>query len=47
MNIKQAVKQQFEDLEANTVSNSFGGQKVDGKAPTFAFKPIMHNLGTN
>lgn len=47
MNIKQAIKQQFEVLEAETVSNSFGGVKVEGKAPTFAFKPIMHSLGSN
>jgi len=41
MSIKEELQEKFELLEFNTVSDSFGGEKIDGKAPTFDFKPIM------
>lgn len=44
MPIKQELKEKFETLETNTVSDSFGGTPIDGRAPVFAFKPIMQWL---
>lgn len=46
MNLKQRLWEKFEQLESDTVSDSFGGVAVEGKAPVFAFKPIMVWLGS-
>lgn len=46
MSIEQELKEQFEQLERETVSDSFGGDSFGGRAPAFAFKPIMKQLGT-
>lgn len=46
MNLKQQLRENFEQLERNTVSDSFGGEPIDGKAPVFAFKPIMVWVGS-
>ena len=45
MNLKDYLKTEFEQLELNTVSASFGGKAILGKAPTFNFKPIMKYVG--
>ncbi|MEZ8288905.1 hypothetical protein [Vibrio sp. 10N.237.312.B06] len=42
MYIKDELQQKFEELERRTVSDSFGGEAIEGRAPVFAFKPIMH-----
>lgn len=44
MPVQQELQQRFETLELNTVSDSFGGISIEGRAPVFAFKPIMHWL---
>ncbi|MFC2057611.1 hypothetical protein ACFLR6_01595 [Campylobacterota bacterium] len=41
MPIKQELKNRFETLESTTVSGSFGGGIIAGRAPIFAFKPII------
>jgi len=41
MPVRQELKDRFERLELVTVSDSFGGKSVIGKAPVFAFKPII------
>lgn len=46
MTQKSQLKEKLEQLEIDTVSNSFGGTAIDGKAPTFAFKPIMEWIGS-
>jgi len=41
MPVKQELKEKFERLESETVSDSFGAAAINGRAPVFAFKPIM------
>ncbi len=45
MPIKQELKNRFETLESTTVSSSFGGIAIAGRAPTFTFKPIIEWYG--
>ena len=40
------LKIKFEELERDTVSNSFGGNSLPGdRAPSFAFSPLMNWFG--
>jgi hypothetical protein len=41
---KDQIRQAFEQLELKTVSDSFGGPAVSGRAPDFNFFPIMEKL---
>ena len=47
MPFENDLKVKFENLEYSTVSDSFGAVNVMGRAPVFAFKPIMHWVGDN
>jgi hypothetical protein len=38
---KDELRIKFEELESSTVSNSFGGEAIEGRAPVFAFKPTI------
>jgi len=46
MSLKVRLKEKFEQLEIDTACDSFGGEPVEGKAPVFAFKPIMKWVGS-
>ena len=47
MHLVEDLKIKFENLEKNTVSDSFGAKKIPGKAPVFDFKPIIEWLMNN
>ncbi|MCK4945068.1 MAG: hypothetical protein KAI88_02670 [Nitrosomonadaceae bacterium] len=42
MTFSQDIQEKFEELEVSSVSDSFGGNKLDGRAPDFKFTPIIH-----
>lgn len=44
---KTIIKNKFEVLEENTVSDSFGGNSLEGRAPDFNFVPIMDQIYEN
>ena len=44
---KTIIKNKFEALEENTVSDSFGGNSLEGRAPDFNFVPIMDQIYEN
>ena len=46
MTIKQQLESKFVQLEQSTVSDSFGGDPLGGRAPDFNFKPIADWLGS-
>ena len=47
MTMNMDIQQKFEQLESDTVSDSFGAESLGGRAPVFVFKPIMKWIETN
>lgn len=47
MSAIHSLRSQFDELEVATVSDSFGGPSVGGRAPDFNFSPILSEITSN